>query len=578
RLMAVGLRPVNSVVDVTNYVLWEFGHPLHAFDLATLAGRQVRARRATRGEMLVTLDGVSRTLDPDVLVIADAERAVALAGIMGGAKTMVTAATTDLLIESAHFDAVSVRKSSKRLGLSTDASYRFERGADIEAANLAANRVAELIRQVAGGEILPGILEARTTPPAVRRVHLRAQRVASLLGCPVEPPSIVARLEALQFGVSIDGRSFDVEVPSHRQDIEREVDLIEEVGRSIGYASIPERLPHIPGSGAINRAGHRKERSIRRALSAAGCHEALTTSFAASAVDWGLRQRLDPGEPAIEPIALSNPLAADQEILRTTILPGLLAAVSHNLNRDRKDVRLFEIGKTFRRGPARPAPHADRKHPPAGEVEENVMLGIALTGGAREAGWVERQREVGFFDMKGVVESVITQIGFGARFEPLVASEALDPSSSALVSCDGVHVGRAGALTRDWREKLGLKQEVFVAEINLSSLFALPETRLTYRPLPRHPAVVRDLSLVVGRSVPYADLERCILSVSPELISKVSVFDRYLGDALPANTMGLSLSIVYRHPERTLASEEVADLQEKILKELSARFGVTLRS
>jgi phenylalanyl-tRNA synthetase beta chain len=583
RLASVGLRCVNNVVDVTNYLLWEFGHPLHAFDLDTLAGRQIRVRRARRAESITTLDGVARTLTPDTLVIADAERPVAIAGVMGGTATMVSERTTGLLIESAWFDPVSVRRTAKRLPLSTDASYRFERGADIEATVVALNRAAELIQQVAGGSICPGVLEARPAPPASRRLHLRAARVSRLVGLPVDPGEIERALVALQFAVARREEGLEVEVPSHRQDIEHEVDLIEEVARHIGYENVPERLPQIAGTGGINRAGHRREPAIRRALSAAGYSEAMTSSFSSPGDDWGLRQRLDPHEPAIVPISLANPIAAGQEILRTTLLAGLLASVAHNLNHGTRDVRLYEIGRTFRRGQAAPPPHEDRKHPPAGPVEEIVTLGIVTTGNARPPHWLEPRREATFHDLKGLLESIFAEIGACAGVEPLGGSEALDTSRAALLLASGTRdgetrrVGRLGALTQAWRERLDIRQEVLVAEVNLTEVFAMTLPPVAFRPLPRFPAVSRDLSLIVGKDQPYGGMERSIRDAAPDRIASVSVFDRYPGERLPAGTVGLSVNIVYQHPERTLSTQEVAELQEKILEKLEAGFGAKLR-
>ena len=578
RLTAIGLRPVNNVVDATNYVLWEFGHPIHAFDHDTLDGREIRVRRARKGETIVTLDGAQRTLDSEMLVIADAGRPVAIAGVMGGRATMVSGSTSTLLIESAHFAPVSVRRTSKKLSLSTDASYRFERGADIEAALVAVNRAADLIRQVAGGTVCPGVIQRRPTPPATRRIHLRGGRAAALLGVPVELSTISRALAALQIPAHPSGDGFEVEVPSHRQDLDREVDLIEEVARSVGYDSIPERLPHVHGSGGINRAGHRRESLLRRALAAAGCSESVTTSFVASAVDWGLREPPDAAMGAIEPIALANPIAADEEILRTTLLPGLLAVVAHNVNRGGKDVRMFEIGHVFRRGEAAPPRHETRKHPPLGAVEETTSIGIAVTGTARPRHWVETPRDMTLYDLKGIVEAVCGEAGLPCAFEPLAGCDAFDQARSAVVTSGETCIGRLGALTQAWMERLDLRQETFVAELSLTAMASLPWPRTSYKPLPRFPAVSRDLSLIVRAEQTYTDLEASIRGVAPDLIARVSVFDLYSGDALPPGSAGLSVNIVYQHPDRTLASEEVTRLQERILQRLADDFGVRLRA
>ncbi len=577
RLESVGLRPLNNVVDATNYVLWEFGHPLHAFDLSALEGREIRVRRARRGESLVTLDGVRRALEPEMLVIADAARAVAVAGVMGGAETMVTGRTVDLLLESAHFQPASVRRTSKRLVLSTDASYRFERGADVEAVVMALNRAADLIRQAAGGTVCAGVVEVRTAPPATRRIRLRTSRASLLLGTPLEPRAAARAMDALGFLAEPRGADFEVEVPSHRQDVEREVDLIEEIGRHLGYDAVPERLPHIPGSGGVTRPGHRRERALRRALAAAGFSESFTTPFVSSELDWGLRQRLDPSEPAVEPVALANPMAADQELLRTTLLPGLMACVARNANRGLRDIKLFEIGGTFRRGEAVPPPHQHRKHPHPGPVEEPLTLALAMAGAPRPRHFAEPAREVAFHDVKGAVEAVLAEAGFESSVAPLRASEALDPARAAAVVVQGRAVGRLGAVARRWLDTLDLRQDVFVAEVGLTALFALPGSRPAFRPLPRHPAVSRDLSLVVRKGQPYGELEAAIRESAPGVIARVSVLDSYAGGGLPPGTTGLTVSVMYQSPDRTLSSEEVARLQEGLLRDLERRFGVRLR-
>ncbi len=582
RLTTLGMRPVNNVVDATNYVLWEFGQPLHAFDLKTLEGRQIRVRRARRGEALTTLDGMRRTLDPAMLVIADASHAVALAGVMGGIPTMVTDGTTDLLLESAHFSPASVRKTARSLGLSTDASYRFERGADIEAAVPALNRVASLIAEIAGGSVSPGILEARPRSALVpRSISLRTRRVWSLLGLDGAVAggdgAIGDVLTRLQFVVAGGHCSFTVEVPSHRLDIEREEDLIEEVGRSLGYDAIPERLPLIPGSGGVARRGHRRETAFRGALAAAGVHEASTTPFVSAAADWALRQRLSAEEPAIEPIAIENPIALDQEVLRTTLLPGLMAAVAHNINRGARDVRLFEIGRTFRRGLPPPSPHELRKHPPAPPVEETVSLAMALSGAARPISWLDPAREVTFWDVKGLVASVMAAGGLAPRFSSLPASEALTAGMTARVDVGGEPAGRIGSLSQAARDRFGIKQEVFVAELSLSGLWPLPSEGVSYEPLPRFPAVSRDLSLIIPASREYRDIERTIAGIAPERIASVSLFDRYAGEMLPAGKIGAGVRILFQDPEKTLTSEEVNEVLDRIVAALGRELEATLR-
>jgi len=578
RLATVGVRPVNNIVDATNYVLWEFGHPLHAFDGDTLSGSRIVVRRAHPGESLTTLDGVERPLDGDTLLIADAERPVALAGVMGGQATMVTEGTVNLLIESAHFDPVSIRRTSKRLGLSTDASYRFERGADIEATARALNRVCGLILKVAGGTLCAGLLEARPRPPVTRRLRVRASRTSALLGIPVSADTMARTLAGLQFRVEPRGDELEVEVPSHRQDVEHEVDLIEEVGRSLNYDSIPERLPHIPGAGAVHRPGHRREVALRRGLAGCGYSEAMTSSFVTSSVDWGLRQRLSPEDSAVEPILVENPITTDQEMLRTTVLPGLLGSVARNINRGMKDVRLYETGHVFRRGDPMPPAHERRKKAARGPIEETVSLGMALSGSIRDHHWIEPSRAVTFHDLKGDIEAILAGIGLALELAPLGASQALLPETSALLTTGGRPVGRIGSLSPAWRDKLDIRQEVFVAEISLTEIHALPEAPIRYSPLPRCPSVSRDLSLIVDESQRYGDLEAAIRKAGGDLVARVTALDRYAGDAVPAGTIGLTIGLIFQHPDRTLESDEITETMSRILDTLTATYGVRLRA
>ena len=571
RLALVGLRPVNNIVDATNYTLWEFGHPLHAFDLDTLQGREIRVRRARDRESIATLDGGTHTLHSEMLVIADAARSVAIAGVMGGAATMVTAKTANLLLESAHFDPTSVRRTSKRLGLSTDASYRFERGADPEATVASVDRVAALIQKLAGGTICPGVLDRRAPAGAEGApgpLRLRPSRTALLLGMKVERETMARVLRRLQFVVTDAGEDFLVIAPSHRRDIQREEDLIEEVARSIGYDAVPERLPTIAGAGGVSRPGHHREVAVRRALESSGCSEAITLSFSSGSIARSFS--------AAEPVALANPIAADQEVLRTTLAPGLIASLAHNVNRGRRDVRLYEIGHVFAASGA----------PPPDHVKESVALGIAMTGRVRPGHWSETSRDTGFYDMKGVVESMLNEAGVAATVSAAGSGDdvapAYDAACFAVLRCaaaDGAlrRIGSLGGATRAVLERFDVKQSVFMAELDLTAVFGLPERAAAFQQLARFPAVSRDLSLIVGKDRSYEEIERAVREAAPDRVASVCLLDRYQGSSLPAGTVGLTFNIVYQHPDRTLASEEVTDLQRRILESLFGRFGVRLR-
>ena len=571
RLLSVGLNPVNNIVDVTNYVLWELGHPLHAFDLALLRGRRVIVRRARRGEPIQTLDGVARHLDPDMLVIADAERAIAVAGVMGGANTMISSGAAEVLLESAWFDPVTVRRTSKRLGLPTDASYRFERGADIEAASVAIDRAAALLAQVAGGEVAPGLIDVRVEGAMdSRTIHLRLHRVETLLGMNVNAARAEKALETLGFAVRRSGDGFEVGVPHHRQDVTCEADLIEEVARSIGYEAIPESLPVLPGIGAIHRFAHRKEDALRASIIGSGYTEVITYSFVSSVEDWLLREEGAAG------VTLTNPMAEGQEILRSSMFPGLVDAVRHNLNHGVRDVRLFEVGRVFRGVEGRSG-RDDRKHQPAPGTEEALMAGLAATGLARPRHWLEPSRDAGFYDVKGAIEEALSRFRVEASFTALKGSHPFRPGACACIVHGARRVGRIGVLSADAATKLGIKTEVALAEIDLSDLLASPEEAATLRPVPRFPAVTRDLALVVRRGVLWADLERAIRESGGDLVARATVFDRYSGGALPPEHVSLAVSVVYQAGDRTLATEEVASVEAKILAALRDRFSITLR-
>lgn len=571
RLAAVGLNSVNNLVDVTNYVLWELGHPLHAFDLAQIKGRRIVVRRARKGEPIQTLDGIVRHLDPEMLVIADAERAVGLAGVMGGANTMISPATVDVLLESAWFDPVSVRRTSKKLGLSTDASYRFERGADIESAPLAIDRAASLLAQVAGGEVAPGLIDARVEGGSgTRRVHLRLGRVENVVGMRVEADRAGESLQALGFEPHRSDDGFEIVVPSFRQDVTTEADLIEEVARSAGYDAVPETMPLLPGSGTNHRFAHRREDALHASFTASGYTEVITYSFVSADQDWLFR------EEGAAPVALSNPMAEGQEIMRTSLLPGLAGAVRLNLNRGVKDVRVFEVGRVFRRVET-PRSHEDRKHAPPPGCEEILFAGLAASGLARPKHWVEAAREAGLYDVKGAIEEALSRTGLRVSFAPLDPPGAFRPGQAASIVHGGRGVGRIGVLSGEAASKLGIRSDTILAEINLGELFAAPEERTLVGPLPRYPSAVRDLALVVARGTRWADIERTIRETGGGIVAKVSVFDRYEGASLEKDRLSLAVSIQYQHTERTLAAEEISAAEANVLSALRERHGITLR-
>lgn len=570
RLRAAGLNVVSNIVDVTNYVLHEIGHPLHAFDLAKVSGSRIVVRRARKGETLTTLDGVARLLDPDMLVISDAERPSALAGVMGGADSMISTEVRDVLLEAAHFDPASVRRTARKLGLSTDASFHFERCADIEAVQPAIDRAAALLAEVAGGQVAPGILDVRAQPHSrPRPIHVRLARAETLIGTGVEADRAAAGLEALGFGVQRATDGFDVSVPSHRRDVAEEVDLIEEIARWVGYETIPERLPELPGIGEIRRFAHRREDALRDSLIGSGFTEVLTLVYVSRDHTEMLR------EPGVSALPLTNAMAEGQDVLRSSLFPGLVQAVRHNLNRGVRDLRVFEVGHVFRK--------ADRGgEPPAGSrddriADEPLMAGLAATGLARPRHWAEPARAAGFYDLKGALMEALSVLRIPAEFRRLEGEHPFEPGTAGEVLSLGRPVGRLGLLSPEMAGRLGIKTEVFLAEINLTRLFEAPPDPPILRPLPRYPASSRDLALVVRRGITWADIESAIREAGGDLVSSVALFDRYTGGPLPRDHVSLAVNIIYQRGDRTLAAEEIQAAEANLLKRLNERFGITLR-
>ncbi len=570
RLRAAGLNVVSNIVDVTNYVLHEIGHPLHAFDLAKVAGSRIVVRRAREGETITTLDGVARLLDRDMLVIADAERPSALAGVMGGAESMISTESRDVLLEAAHFDPGSVRRTARKLGLSTEASFHFERCADIEAIQPAIDRAAALLAEVAGGTVAPGILDVRAQPPSPPRpIHVRLARAETLIGTGVEADLAAAGLQALGFGVSRAADGFDVSVPSHRRDVAEEVDLIEEIARWVGYEKIPERLPELPGIGEIRRHEHRREDAFRDSLIASGFSEVVTLVYIS-------RDQTEIfGEPGVSALPLTNAMAEGQDILRSSLLPGLAQAVRHNLNRGVRDLRIFEVGHVFRKAGRVGEPGA--RSPGDRIADEPLMAGLAATGLARPRHWAEPARAAGFYDLKGALVEALAVLRIPVEFRQLEEDHPFEPGTAGEILFLGRPVGRLGMLSPEIAGRLGIKTETFLAEMHLTRLFEAPPDPPVLEPLPRYPASSRDLALVVRRGIAWADIESAIREAGGELVSSVALFDRYTGDPLPRDHVSLAVNIIYQRGDRTLAAEEIHAVEASLLKSLKERFGITLR-
>jgi phenylalanyl-tRNA synthetase beta chain len=573
RLQAIGQRPINNVADITNFVMHEMGQPLHAFDLATLDGRRIVVRRARGGERLKTLDGVERELSSDMLVIADASRAVAVAGVMGGEETEISGSTSDVLVESAYFDPQSVRRTSKRLGLQTEASYRFERGVDYEGVRRAQDRCVALICELAGGtatEDAVDVYPKRIAPPTVA---FRPRRVEELTGLSVGADESFRILRSLGFGQTNDeGERLSFGAPTWRTDVSIEEDLVEEVARVYGYDKIREALPPSPVTGEY-LAGDKRRRAVRQALMASGFNEAINISFIdeAGATDESGASRFESvpglmkgeGEGAF--VKLSNPIVEGARLMRPTLLPGLLESVRHNFNHGTRNVRLFETGRVFAaggEGEARP-----------NEVE---AFALVLTGEALDEGRAAA-RPLDFYDLKGALEAAADAMRVGGlEFEP-DSVRHLREGQSAAVRLRGAAVGTLGRLSEETAAAYKFRQPVYVAEVNLTALITSGEEPARYTPLPRFPSVVRDVSLLADRRAGYGEMRRSVLSLGMEECRGVSLVDVYEGANVPEGKRSLTLRVEYRSDERTLRDEEVDEMHARAVAALESEFGATLR-
>ena len=555
RLRAAGIRPISNIVDVTNYVLLELGQPMHAFDASRIGGAEIRVRPARAGETLRTLDGQLRELTPEMLVIADADRPMAIAGVMGGADSEVADSTRAIVFESAYFNPLSVRRTSRKLGLKTEASMRFERGADPRLPVTAMERACALLEATGSGTARGTVVDrypARMDPVQLR---LRRTKVEGLLGAAIPDADIRRILESLGFALHETAAGWDVTVPTRRVDVAREVDLIEEVARHYGFGRIPTTFPPLavappPIDPRITRA-----RQLRRVLTGAGFSEAVTFGFVREADAAPFASEGD-----LVPIA--NPLSENFSVLRPSALPGLIAAVAHNRRREQRDVRLFEIGAHFSRR--------------AGERRAVACAWAGMVGGDH---WSGGTREVDFFDIKGVVERICRAFGVEPRTDAL-ATAWLVPGRSASVLSGTTRIGVLGLLEPRVAEQhgLALTDQVFVAEIDLDAAEAVAATEnLRVEPLPRYPSVTRDISVLVADTLPAQTVRATVRDAAPATLVRVREFDRYHGKGIPEGKVSVSLRLTFRSPDRTLTDAEVQSAMDSVLLALKQKHGAVQR-
>ncbi|WP_341708764.1 phenylalanine--tRNA ligase subunit beta [Halopseudomonas sp.] len=556
RLRRSDIRSIDPVVDITNYVMLELGQPMHAFDLAEIKGG-IRVRMAEEGEKLVLLDGQEITLKSDTLVIADHERPLAMAGIMGGEHSGVSDKTTDLFLESAFFDTIAIAGKARNYGLHTDSSHRFERGVDWQLQREAMERATALVLEIVGGEAGPVVEQADDAAlPSLEKVTLRADRITQMLGMAMEAAEVEAYLRGLGMIVTAVGEGqWLVDVPSHRFDIKLEIDLIEELARLYGYNRLPVSAPKAELNLTQRPEAQGELPQLRRLLVARGYQEAITYSF----VEPGLNKLFD---PAAEPLALANPISADMAVMRTTLWAGLSKAVQYNQNRQQARVRLFESGQRF-------IPSADG-------LQQEVMLSGIAAGSRLPEGWANAADKIDFFDVKADVEAILAQSGAGTtfRFAP-VEHPALHPGQSARILNGDEEVGLMGALHPQLVADLDLNGPVFVFELAVAKICQGELPR--FAELSRYPEVRRDIALVVDREVLAQDLLSAIRDAAGEHLKNLRLFDVYEGKGIDPHRKSMAIGLTLQDSSRTLTDDEVNAVMDRVLQSLEQGFNATLR-
>lgn len=587
RIESAGMRPVNDVVDITNFCLMELGQPLHAFDydkiVSQLAGSPVSrlsvepcivVRRARKDEEITTIDGIRRKLDESILVIAAdiAEQTgklanrltgkpIAIAGIMGGAASEVTFSTKRILLESAYFDPPTIRAAAKKLGLSTESSYRFERGVDIGAVLPASNRAAGLIYDLTKAKNISKVVEAGAKNPKEKKITLRVKNVNRILGTAVTPPRCASILKGLGLKIRLKGKdTLEVFIPSFRQDIKGEVDLIEEISRIYGYDKIPETLTSIPvwSSGGGNNPVAAFEAAVKETLCGMGLNEVITYS---------LIESNDPvnrisGIEDDKILRVQNPLSLESEVMRSSILSGLMNVLRRNAHRKMTDIRVFETGKSYFYGEG-------------GVPSEKDMLSMVFCG-MKIRDWQNKQA-VCVFDLKGVIEALFDKFGIQGYEFKAASSVLFAPGESAVIIIDGKSAGICGRLSKELLESYDIRIPVFAGELEMDALRACVKPEQKFSEIPRFPAITRDISLVVEDRISNAEIVSLIRDVCGEYATSIKPFDLYRGEQIPAGSKSILYCVEYRASDKTLTDEEVNVFDIKVREELKRRFNATIR-
>ncbi len=557
RLESVGLRSVNNIVDITNFCLFETGEPMHAFDLDKIGGGALVVRRASKNEKIKAIDGVERSLDNNMLVISDDKDPVAIAGVMGGVNTEVGPGTKNILLEAAYFDPISIRRTSRRLALSTDSSYRFERKVDVENIKSASDRAAELILKLAGGRT-GEFIDIGKKIQASKKITLRLDRLNRILG--VEVPQVKVKSILTSLGVDVKPSSknrLELKPPDFRYDLQSEIDLIEEVARIYGYENIPETIPPVLEAGSRLPPGMVIDRDVRGVLVNLGLSEIITYSLLSKKILETLRSS------GSNVISIKNPLSAEQEVMRPTLLAGMLNSMRWNINRKLKDLKLFELGRAYFKGTD-------------GSFTERKHLTIGITGQLYD-GWIGQARAVSLFDLKGIIETLFTQIKIKQFSVKESQNSSFSAGTCASIEIEGLPVGVIGQIDPKVTHGFDIKEAVYAAEIDCTGLVEHSSLEKRFRENSKFPSVVRDISITADKNILHADIMSLIKATAGEILKETELVDRYTGGQIPLGRIGLTYRLEYQDPDRTLQDPDVQAVHSRIVSALENNLGAKLR-
>ncbi|WP_050615999.1 phenylalanine--tRNA ligase subunit beta [Bacillus testis] len=558
-LMASGIRPHNNIVDITNYILLEYGQPLHAFDYDKIGSKEIVVRTAKENETMVTLDDAERKLQPHQLVITNGSEPIALAGVMGGANSEVSDSTTTVLLESAYFSAASVRRTSKDHALRSEASARYEKGVDPERVRAAAERAAALMEQYAGGTVLEGTVEVDTlvVEPAV--VSITIEKINTLLGTDLSMEQVQDIFSALKFESTVEGSTITVTVPTRRGDITIEEDLVEEVARLYGYDNIPKTLPAASGTAGKLSPYQAKRRIVRRFLEGAGLYQAV--SYALTSATKATAFAIEKGDT----VKLAMPMSEERSVLRQSIVPQLLEALQYNVARQNDSVALYETGTVFLQTEGEALP------------EEREHVAGAITGVWHTQLWQGEKKQLDFFVAKGILEGLFKKLGVAGRITFAATEvEGMHPGRTAAVSLDGKYIGYVGQVHPTVEQQHDIK-ETYVFELSLEALLNADVAPIAYESIPRFPSITRDIALVLDKETIAGDIKNIIIEAGGKLLKDVAVFDLYEGDRMEEGKKSIAFSLKYFDPAKTLTDEEVTKAHEKVLKAVKEKAGAELR-